>query len=75
MLNTAENFAAKHNINFCSDPDPRKSKSKCIFVVGKRRGLTKPAPLPLCGNNLPWVQSAAHLIHDLHESVDMKIFR
>ena len=35
ILNTAENFAAKHNINFCSNPDPHKSKSKCIFVVGK----------------------------------------
>ena len=68
MLNTVEEFAAKNNISFSTDPDPKKSKSKCIFVVGKRRGLTKPSPLMLCGHQLPWVSSASHLGHELHES-------
>ena len=68
MLNTVEDFAARYNISFSTDPDPRKSKSKCIFVVGKRRGLTKPSPLTLRGHNLPWVDSAVHLGHELHES-------
>jgi hypothetical protein len=68
MLNTVEEFAARNNISFSTDPDPRKSKSKCIFVVGKRRRLTKPSPLTLCGHNLPWVDSAVHLGHELHES-------
>ena len=45
-----------------------KSKSKCIHVVGKMRNLVKPAPLELCGHQLPWVQSAVHLGHELHES-------
>ena len=71
MLNTVEDFAARHNISFSTDPDPKKSKSKCIFVVGKRRGLSKPSPLMLCGNSLPWVQSAVHLGHELHECGDM----
>ena len=71
MLNTVEDFAARYNISFSTDPDPRKSKSKCIFVVGKRRGLTKPSPLTLCGHNLPWVDSAIHLGHELHESGQM----
>ena len=42
-----------------------------IFIIGKRRGLAKPAPLVLCGHELPWVQSATHLGHELHESGDM----
>ena len=53
-------------------PDPKKSKSKCIFVVGKRRGLRQPESLKLCGHHLPWVQSAVHLGHELHESGNME---
>ena len=68
MLNMVEDFAARYNISFSTDPDPKKSKSKCIFVVGKRRGLAKPSPLTLCGDSLPWVESAVHLGHELHES-------
>ena len=68
MLDQVEDFAGRYNISFSTDPDPKKSKSKCIFVVGKRRGLSKPAPLTLCGDQLPWVQSAVHLGHELHES-------
>ena len=68
MLDTVEDFAKRYNISFSTDPDPKKSKSKCIFVIGKRRGLSKPSPLILCGDQLPWVQSAVHLGHELHES-------
>ena len=71
MLSTVEDFATRHNISFSTDPDPRKSKSKCIFVVGKKRGLEKPEPLQLSGHYLPWVQSAVHLGHELHEAGDM----
>ena len=68
MLATVESFALRYNISFSTDPDPKKSKSKCIYVVGKKRNLSKPSSLVLCGNILPWVQSAAHLGHELHES-------
>ena len=68
MIDKVEDFAGRYNISFSTDPDPKKSKSKCIFVVGKRRGLSKPSPLTLCGHQLPWVQSAVHLGHELHES-------
>ena len=30
--------------------------------------MSKPSPLTLCGHQLPWVQSAIHLGHELHES-------
>ena len=72
MLDTVENFATRYNISFSTDPDPKKSKSKCIHVVGKRLNLTKPPPLVLCGNTLPWVETAAHLGHDLHQSGNME---
>ena len=68
MLSTVEDFAARYNISFSTDPDPKKSKSKCIHVIGKKRGVRKPAPLTLCGHQLPWVESAVHLGHELHES-------
>ena len=71
MLLTVENFAKRNNISFSTDPDPKKSKSKCIHVIGKKRAVRKPASLTLCGNELPWVQSAVHLGHELHESGNM----
>ena len=44
------------------------SKTKCIFICGNKKNLVKPAPLTLCGRDLPWVRSATHLGHELHES-------
>ena len=40
---------------------PSKSKSKCMYVVGNKRNLEKPAPLALCGRFLPWVDKVEHL--------------
>ena len=40
-------------------------------MVGKRKNLAKPAPLMLGGRELPWVQSATHLGHELHETGSM----
>ena len=61
MLLELEDFAAESNITFSTDPVPVKSKSKCIYVVRNKRNLVKPAPLPLCGRELPWVNQADHL--------------
>ena len=40
-------------------------------MTGKSRNLPKPSPLVLCGNDLPWVESATHLGHELNESGSM----
>ena len=40
-------------------------------MVGRSRGLVKPVRLQLCGNDLPWVSTAEHLGHTLHESGTM----
>ena len=72
MLREVEQFAANSSIHFSTDPDPKKSKSKLIFVCGQQPGLAKPAPLMLCGRALPWVPTATHLGHEIHESGEMK---
>ena len=71
MLITCERFAEENNLQFSTDPDPAKSKSKCILVTGLRKKLEKPVPLVLNGKDLPWVASATHLGHEFHESGTM----
>ena len=72
MLLELEEFAAESNITFSTDPVPIKSKSKCLYVVGKKQNLDKPAPLTLCGRELPWVNQADHLGNTLTVKGDME---
>ena len=72
MLKVVELFAKESNIQFSTDTDPAKSKCKMIYVCGRAIGLNKPAPLLLCGQPLPWVSTASHLGHELHESGEMR---
>ena len=71
MLKVCEDYAIRFNISFSTDPDPNKSKSKCIFMIGDKKNLPRPAPLTLGGRELPWVSNAVHLGHELHESGKM----
>ena len=72
MLLELEEFAYESNITFSTDPVPSKSKSKCLYVVGSKRNLEKPAPLTLCGRVLPWVNQADHLGNTLTVQGDME---
>ena len=72
MLDVCEDFAKRFNVSFSTDPNPNKSKSKCIFMVGKKKNLPRPAPLRLGERDLPWVHTASHLGHELHESGEME---
>ena len=73
MLTICENYALDLNLHFSTDPDPKKSKSKTIFMTGTRlRNTAKPVNLKLYGQDLPWVSTATHLGHELHESADME---
>ena len=71
MLECCEKYATEHNLKFSTDPLPHKSKSKCIYFCGKLTRLTKPDNLTLLGEDLPWVASADHLGHVLHQSGTM----
>jgi hypothetical protein len=67
MLRVCEKFTGENNIRFSTEPDPRRSKSKAIYVVGPQgTKLPLPTPLLLCGSPLPWVERAEHLGHALH---------
>ena len=59
---------------FSTDPDARKSKTKCVFMCGKKK-LEKPAPLCLYGRELPFVRNATHLGNEMREdgTMDMDI--
>ena len=59
-------------ITLSTDPVPVKSESKCIYVVGNKRNVEKPAPLTLCGRLLPWVDQADHLGNMLTSKGDME---
>ena len=58
MLHVCEDYAERHNLKFSTDPNPKKSKTKCMAYLCKERELRK---LELCGNRLPWVKSGKHL--------------
>ena len=72
MLQVCDKYAAEYNICFSTDPVPSKSKSKCIYMVGNRKNMVKPMPLMLGNKELPWVETATHLGHELHESGHME---
>ena len=72
MLTICEAYAAQNNLEFSTDPDPMKSKSKCIYMQGHMI-LPRPINLKLYGVDLPWVGSATHLGHELSESCTMDL--
>ena len=67
MLDTCQRFATRFNLQFSTDPNPEKSKSKCIFVCGRKQAKQKPVNLVLDGKQLPGVESAVHLGHVLNQ--------
>ena len=73
MLDTCEAFAVRNNLLFSTDPNPCKSKTKSIFICGRKTGLAKPVPLTLYGKELPWVSTGTHLGHEIHESGTMDL--
>ena len=72
MLDTCQRFALKYNLQFSTDPNPDKSKTKCIFVCGRAKAKDKPVNLVLDGKVLPWVEAAVYLGHVLHQSGTME---
>ena len=64
MLGIYEGYAEENNLEFSTDPDPVKSKSKFIFMQGQMK-QPKPVNLKLYGLDLPCVKTATHLCHEL----------
>ena len=47
-------------MQFSTNEDPRKSKTKCVAFLKKPRELK---PIKLNGNNLPWINSPEKVVH------------
>ena len=67
MLNTCEEYAASHNLQFSTDPNPTKCKTKLMAFLKKPRELPG---LKLCGNPLPWVSQLKHLGNTISNKMD-----
>ena len=71
MLKVCEDYAREHNISFSTDPNPAKSKTKCLYMCGKTNVMNYPANLKLNGRDLPFVKTATHLGHELSQECNM----
>ena len=71
MLRICEQYAAENNLEFSTDPNPDKSKSKCIFMSGHMK-KAQPVNLQLYGVDLPWIKTATHLGHELSSECNME---
>ena len=70
MFKLCEKYAVKTNLQFSTNPDPEKSKIKCIHMTGHMK-VNKPLNLQLYGVDLPFVKIANHLGHQLSEECTM----
>ena len=58
MLDITERYSTSHGLKFSTDPNPAKSKTKCMAWLLSKCELPT---LNLCGNPLPWVNKVVHL--------------
>ena len=72
ILKSCEDFGTRNNLVFSTDPNPNKSKTKCIFMTGRKK-TKSPVPLQLYGRNLPFVSHANHLGNELSEDGTMDL--
>jgi hypothetical protein len=66
MLKICDAFASKNNVVFSTDPNPALSKTKCLYMIGKKIH-SYPALLVSNGKQLPWVRHASHMGNELSE--------
>ena len=55
MVKVCEEYGIEHNLVFSTDPNPTKSKTKCLLFTGKSC-KNYPVPIILDDKPLPWVQ-------------------
>ena len=72
MVQVCQNYGEEHNLVFSTDPLPSLSKTKCVYFCGRPGKVKYPDPVQLDGKDLPWVESADHLGHTLHQKTSME---
>ena len=73
MVNICQKFASSRNLKFGTNPDPSKSKTKCLMFSKKRVVSSQYKCIQLDGNDLPWVDSVKHLGHILQSDNSMHL--
>jgi hypothetical protein len=68
MITITEEYCTSHGLKFSTDPDPIKSKTKCISWMRVRQPLPK---MRLCGHLLPWVDKIVHLGNTITDKIDI----
>ena len=71
MVKICEDYGREYNLTFSTDPNPTKSKSKCVYFSRPMRRVVYPSPILLEGKELPWVAKVDHLGHVLQEYLSM----
>ena len=66
-ISTCEEYARTHNLQFSTDPNPQKCKTKCMAFLQNKRVLPD---MYLCGNPLPWVDKLKHLGNTITNKID-----
>ena len=72
LVNMCQVFAARKNLRFGTNPNPAKSKTKCIVFSSKAKDHKNLAPVTLDGKILPWVKKVTHLGCVLESDNSMK---
>ena len=72
MVNICAGFAESRNLKFSTNPDPKKSKTKCLIFSKQARARQDVLPVLLNGDPLPWVENAKHLGNKLQCDNSMK---
>ena len=72
LVNICHDFAGRKNLKFGTNPDPVKSKTKCIVFSKKAKDHLNLAPVTLGGVPLPWVKKVSHLGCTLESDNSMK---
>ena len=71
MFNICHDYFNSHDITISTNPDPAKSKTKCIFLPYGPKG-NNPKEIMMGNTPLPWVDSWPHLGNELN-SVDFSV--
>ena len=72
MVKIAEEFAKSRSLKFSTNPDPKKSKTKCLVFSKLARARQDILPILLNGDPLPWVDTVKHLGNKLESDNSMK---
>ena len=73
MVNICQDFASSKNLQFSTNENPKKSKTKCLVFSKKAIERGNIEPIKLAGVPLPWVSQVKHLGNMLQQDNSMKV--